>query len=131
MTRHPNLTFQKEISKNQISLPVPRSPSRTHHLSSGEFFSHQKSSLTPSLSLPRSPSLSSDEFFGTGEAVRPSQVSIHCLSHSGEAEGSLSPPPVATGTQPDIIHVHEWQAGALPLLYWVMYHYLSLKKPML
>lgn len=33
----------------------------------------------------------------------------------------------ATGTQPDIIHVHEWQIGALPLLYWDMYHYLSLK----
>jgi glycogen synthase len=33
----------------------------------------------------------------------------------------------ATATQPDIIHVHEWQAGALPLLYWDMYHYLSLK----
>ncbi|XP_015881763.3 uncharacterized protein LOC107417660 isoform X1 [Ziziphus jujuba] len=34
-----------------------------------------------------------------------------------------------TGTQPDIIHVHEWQTGALPLLYWDMYHSLSLKKP--
>ncbi|KAG6740131.1 hypothetical protein POTOM_057768 [Populus tomentosa] len=34
-----------------------------------------------------------------------------------------------TGTQPDIIHVHEWQIGALPLLYWDMYQYLSLKKP--
>ncbi|KAF3437251.1 hypothetical protein FNV43_RR20004 [Rhamnella rubrinervis] len=34
-----------------------------------------------------------------------------------------------TGTQPDIIHVHEWQTGALSLLYWDMYHYLSLKKP--
>ncbi|KAK9930794.1 hypothetical protein M0R45_018105 [Rubus argutus] len=34
-----------------------------------------------------------------------------------------------TGTQPDIIHVHEWQTGALPILYWDMYHYLSLKKP--
>lgn len=34
-----------------------------------------------------------------------------------------------TRTQPDIIHVHEWQTGALPLLYWDMYHYLSLKKP--
>lgn len=34
-----------------------------------------------------------------------------------------------TGTQPDIIHVHEWQAGALPLLYWDMYHHLSVKKP--
>ncbi|KAM5552625.1 glycogen synthase [Rosa sericea] len=34
-----------------------------------------------------------------------------------------------TGTQPDIIHVHEWQAGALPILYWDMYHHLSLKKP--
>ncbi|KAL6184924.1 hypothetical protein ACLB2K_041059 [Fragaria x ananassa] len=33
------------------------------------------------------------------------------------------------GTQPDIIHVHEWQTGALPILYWDMYHYLSLKKP--
>ncbi|KAG8376309.1 hypothetical protein BUALT_Bualt09G0049900 [Buddleja alternifolia] len=34
-----------------------------------------------------------------------------------------------TATQPDIIHVHEWQTGGLPLLYWDMYHYLSLKKP--
>ncbi|XP_073290435.1 uncharacterized protein [Primulina huaijiensis] len=34
-----------------------------------------------------------------------------------------------TGTQPDIIHVHEWQTGGLPLLYWDMYHHLSLKKP--
>lgn len=34
-----------------------------------------------------------------------------------------------TATQPDIIHVHEWQAGALPLLYWDMYHFLSLKNP--
>ncbi|KAL3644272.1 hypothetical protein CASFOL_012204 [Castilleja foliolosa] len=34
-----------------------------------------------------------------------------------------------SGTQPDIIHVHEWQTGGLPLLYWDMYHYLSLKKP--
>ncbi|KAJ6435974.1 hypothetical protein OIU84_001079 [Salix udensis] len=34
-----------------------------------------------------------------------------------------------TDTQPDIIHVHEWQIGALPLLYWDMYRYLSLKKP--
>ncbi|XP_057993827.1 uncharacterized protein LOC110666906 isoform X2 [Hevea brasiliensis] len=33
------------------------------------------------------------------------------------------------GIQPDIIHVHEWQTGALPLLYWDMYQYLSLKKP--
>ncbi|XP_073043399.1 uncharacterized protein [Primulina eburnea] len=34
-----------------------------------------------------------------------------------------------TGTQPNIIHVHEWQTGGLPLLYWDMYHHLSLKKP--
>ncbi|KAG6698022.1 hypothetical protein I3842_08G000600 [Carya illinoinensis] len=34
-----------------------------------------------------------------------------------------------TSTQPDIIHVHEWQTGALPLLYWDIYHHLSLKKP--
>lgn len=34
-----------------------------------------------------------------------------------------------TGTQPDIIHVHEWQTGVLPLLYWDMYQDLSLKKP--
>lgn len=34
-----------------------------------------------------------------------------------------------TGKQPDIIHVHEWQTGVLPLLYWDMYHHLSLKKP--
>ncbi|KAG9449378.1 hypothetical protein H6P81_009343 [Aristolochia fimbriata] len=33
-----------------------------------------------------------------------------------------------TGTQPDIIHLHEWQTGALPLLYWDMYQHLSLKK---
>ncbi|XP_015082242.1 uncharacterized protein LOC107025949 [Solanum pennellii] len=33
------------------------------------------------------------------------------------------------GTQPDIIHVHEWQTGALPLFYWDMYHFLSLQKP--
>ncbi|CAN1799045.1 Probable starch synthase 4, chloroplastic/amyloplastic [Linum perenne] len=32
-----------------------------------------------------------------------------------------------TGTQPDIIHIHEWHTGALPLLYWDMYHHLSLK----
>lgn len=34
-----------------------------------------------------------------------------------------------TGTQPNIIHVHEWQTSALPLLYWDMYQYLSLKRP--
>ncbi|XP_031374859.1 uncharacterized protein LOC116189363 isoform X2 [Punica granatum] len=34
-----------------------------------------------------------------------------------------------TLVQPDIIHVHEWQTGGLPLLYWDMYHNLSLKKP--
>ncbi|GAB4854054.1 hypothetical protein Ancab_022635 [Ancistrocladus abbreviatus] len=34
-----------------------------------------------------------------------------------------------TGMQPDIIHVHEWQTSALPLLYWDMYNNLSLKKP--
>lgn len=34
-----------------------------------------------------------------------------------------------TGTQPDVIHVHEWQTGVLPLLYWDMYHHLSLQKP--
>ncbi|KAJ0030000.1 hypothetical protein Pint_13896 [Pistacia integerrima] len=34
-----------------------------------------------------------------------------------------------TGVHPDIIHVHEWQTGALPLLYWDMYHLLSLTKP--
>lgn len=34
-----------------------------------------------------------------------------------------------TGTEPDIIHIHEWQTGALALLYWDMYHHLSLKKP--
>ncbi|KAK3008774.1 hypothetical protein RJ639_015224, partial [Escallonia herrerae] len=36
-----------------------------------------------------------------------------------------------TRIQPDIIHVHEWQTGALPLLYWDMYHHLSLQKPRL
>lgn len=34
-----------------------------------------------------------------------------------------------TGRQPDIIHVHEWQTSGLPLLYWDMYHHLSVKKP--
>ncbi|KAK9741574.1 hypothetical protein RND81_03G114200 [Saponaria officinalis] len=34
-----------------------------------------------------------------------------------------------TGTQPDIIHVHEWQTSAVSLLYWDIYHELSLKKP--
>ncbi|XAR47969.1 Starch synthase [Bertholletia excelsa] len=34
-----------------------------------------------------------------------------------------------TKTEPDIIHIHEWQTSALPLLYWDMYHYLSLQKP--
>ncbi|XP_077227348.1 uncharacterized protein LOC143860546 isoform X2 [Tasmannia lanceolata] len=36
-----------------------------------------------------------------------------------------------SGTQPDIIHIHEWQTSALPLLYWDMYQYLSIKKPRL
>lgn len=36
-----------------------------------------------------------------------------------------------TGTQPDIIHVHEWQTSALPLLYWDMYQKLSLTRPRL
>ncbi|KAL4205256.1 hypothetical protein AMTRI_Chr01g136420 [Amborella trichopoda] len=35
------------------------------------------------------------------------------------------------GTQPDVMHVHEWQTGALPILYWDMYHNLSIKKPRL
>ncbi|XP_047946511.1 glycogen synthase-like [Salvia hispanica] len=34
-----------------------------------------------------------------------------------------------SATQPDIIHVHEWQTAGLPLLYWDMYQYLSLQKP--
>ncbi|KAJ4709151.1 Starch synthase, chloroplastic/amyloplastic [Melia azedarach] len=34
-----------------------------------------------------------------------------------------------TGVQADIIHVHEWQTGVIPLLYWDMYQNLSLKKP--
>lgn len=34
-----------------------------------------------------------------------------------------------TGKEPDIIHVHEWQTAVVPLLYWDMYHYLSLQKP--
>ncbi|KAL7224817.1 hypothetical protein ACSBR1_026158 [Camellia fascicularis] len=34
-----------------------------------------------------------------------------------------------TGTQPDIIHIHEWQTSALSLLFWDMYCYLSLQKP--
>jgi glycogen synthase len=32
-----------------------------------------------------------------------------------------------TGCQPDIIHVHEWQTSAVAMLYWDMYHHLSLK----
>ncbi|GFZ21616.1 starch synthase 3 [Actinidia rufa] len=36
-----------------------------------------------------------------------------------------------TGIQPDIIHIHEWQTSGLPILYWDMYHYLSLQKPRL
>ncbi|KAK3006417.1 hypothetical protein RJ639_016683, partial [Escallonia herrerae] len=36
-----------------------------------------------------------------------------------------------TRIQPDIIHVHEWQTSALPLLYWDIYHHLSLQKPRL
>lgn len=34
-----------------------------------------------------------------------------------------------TSTQPDIIHIHEWQTSGLSLLYWDMYHHLSVKKP--
>ncbi|KAH9305384.1 hypothetical protein KI387_009788, partial [Taxus chinensis] len=34
-----------------------------------------------------------------------------------------------TATQPDIIHIHEWQTSGLSLLYWDMYHNLSIKKP--
>ncbi|CAM6082288.1 unnamed protein product [Calypogeia fissa] len=34
-----------------------------------------------------------------------------------------------SGEQPDIIHIHEWQIGAVAMLYWDMYHHLSLKKP--
>ncbi|XP_074286788.1 uncharacterized protein LOC141611994 [Silene latifolia] len=34
-----------------------------------------------------------------------------------------------TSTHPDIIHVHEWQTSAVSLLYWDIYHELSLKKP--
>ncbi|KAL6980341.1 starch synthase [Sarracenia purpurea var. burkii] len=34
-----------------------------------------------------------------------------------------------TGTQPDVIHIHEWQISALSMLYWDMYHYLSVQKP--
>ncbi|KAK6147491.1 hypothetical protein DH2020_018403 [Rehmannia glutinosa] len=41
----------------------------------------------------------------------------------------MAPIAKVSSTQPDIIHVHEWQTGGLPLLYWDMYHYLSLKKP--
>ncbi|CAK9864807.1 unnamed protein product [Sphagnum jensenii] len=36
-----------------------------------------------------------------------------------------------TGCQPDIIHVHEWQTSAVAMLYWDMYHHLSLKRPRL
>ncbi|KAL2651832.1 hypothetical protein R1flu_019960 [Riccia fluitans] len=34
-----------------------------------------------------------------------------------------------TGDQPDIIHIHEWHISILAMLYWDMYHHLSLKKP--
>ncbi|XP_057768134.1 uncharacterized protein LOC130988333 [Salvia miltiorrhiza] len=34
-----------------------------------------------------------------------------------------------SATQPDIVHVHEWQTAGLPLLYWDMYQYLSLQNP--
>ena len=27
-----------------------------------------------------------------------------------------------SGRQPDIIHAHEWQASAVPMLYWERYH---------
>ncbi|KAL3699988.1 hypothetical protein R1sor_018010 [Riccia sorocarpa] len=34
-----------------------------------------------------------------------------------------------TGDQPDIIHIHEWHISILAMLYWDIYHHLSLKKP--
>ncbi|XP_024542597.1 uncharacterized protein LOC112350504 isoform X1 [Selaginella moellendorffii] len=36
-----------------------------------------------------------------------------------------------TNNHPDIIHAHEWHTGAVSMLYWDMYHHLSLKKPRL
>eukprot|EP00897_Mesotaenium_endlicherianum_P007082 jgi/Mesen1/6401/ME000329S05569 len=35
------------------------------------------------------------------------------------------------GMQPDVIHAHEWHTAAVGMLYWDMYHQLSLKKPRL
>ena len=34
-----------------------------------------------------------------------------------------------SGSQPHILHVHEWQTSALPLLYWDKYHNDGLKRP--
>ena len=33
------------------------------------------------------------------------------------------------GLQPDIIHVHEWQLSAVPMLYWEHYHKQGLARP--
>ena len=33
------------------------------------------------------------------------------------------------GLQPDIIHVHEWQLSAVPMLYWDHYHKQGLTRP--
>lgn len=32
----------------------------------------------------------------------------------------------ASGTQPDILHVHEWHTAGVSLLYWDMYHNMGL-----
>ena len=34
-----------------------------------------------------------------------------------------------SGSQPHILHVHEWQTSALPMLYWDKYHTDGLKQP--
>lgn len=58
--------------------------------------------------------------------------SIHFQPLSITAEAILHLYPAwfflqVTGNHPDIIHVHEWQISGLPILYWDMYHNLSLK----
>ena len=33
------------------------------------------------------------------------------------------------GASPNILHVHEWQTSALPMLYWEAYHSAGLSQP--
>ena len=33
-----------------------------------------------------------------------------------------------TGSQPDILHVHEWQTAAVPMLFWEHYHKHGLER---